>query len=90
MDGNNSLKHIAKIANHQIADLQKFSDSNYFLPTSFVDEFKDEVKCTAPPKHDGISTESEDKWKDIEDDSQDEDIATNVATNDPIKECTKN
>ena len=91
MDGNNSLKRIAKVADRQIADLREFSESDYYLPASFVDNFKDEVKHRAPPKHiDGTSPESGDEWEDIEGDPEDEGTAADLAADDPIKECTRN
>ncbi|KAG6892822.1 hypothetical protein C0995_002333 [Termitomyces sp. Mi166 len=45
MDGNNSLKHIKVIGTQQIANSRCFDQSNYFLPTDFVDKYTDEVKA---------------------------------------------
>jgi len=44
LDGNNSLKCIKSIGNWKIGDTHTFEDSDYFLSTSFVDRFADEVK----------------------------------------------
>jgi hypothetical protein len=47
MDGNNSLKRIARVGNRAVGDVRVF-DSDYFLSRDFVDEFADEVKASRP------------------------------------------
>ncbi|KAI0668815.1 hypothetical protein C8Q78DRAFT_978346 [Trametes maxima] len=46
MDGNNSLKRIARFGDREVADTREFVASDYYLSTKFVDEFKNEVKDT--------------------------------------------
>ncbi|OSD03883.1 hypothetical protein PYCCODRAFT_1424523, partial [Trametes coccinea BRFM310] len=44
MDGNNSLKRLAPLGGRQVGDRRVFEDSDYFIPTAFVDSFAKEVK----------------------------------------------
>ena len=44
MDGNNSLKQIARVGNQAIGDIRVF-DSDYFLSCNFVDGFANEIKA---------------------------------------------
>ncbi|KAH9920365.1 uncharacterized protein B0H18DRAFT_881127 [Fomitopsis serialis] len=44
MDGNMSLKRIASIGARARGDLRVLGDSDYFLPSSFVDQFANEVR----------------------------------------------
>ncbi|KAI0674307.1 hypothetical protein C8Q78DRAFT_1014194 [Trametes maxima] len=52
MDGNNSLKRVAKFGDREVSDMREFTASNYFLPNDFVDKFKNEVQDTEPSDHD--------------------------------------
>ncbi len=45
MDGNNSLKHVARSGGRKVADICEFEDHNYFLSHAFVDSFAHEVKA---------------------------------------------
>ncbi|KAI0676054.1 hypothetical protein C8Q78DRAFT_1074995 [Trametes maxima] len=65
MDGNNSLKRIIKIGDRETAQRRVFSESDYYLPTDFVDRYKDEVKHTpqAPAQTPGSDSEDDD-WID--------------------------
>lgn len=83
MDGNNSLKRVAKIGDRAVADLREFADSDYFLPTEFVDRFKDEVKAQT---HAADDSDSDSDWVD------DEELEGTPAdgADDPLDNCTKN
>lgn len=50
MDGNNSLKRVARIGERAVADQREFTESDYFIPTEFVERFANEVRGhqTAP------------------------------------------
>ncbi|KAI0640725.1 hypothetical protein C8Q79DRAFT_920896 [Trametes meyenii] len=52
MDGNNSLKRVAKFGDREVSDMREFTASNYFLPNDFVDKFKNEVQDTETSDHD--------------------------------------
>ena len=43
MDGNSSLKRVRRPGGRQAVDQRVFEDNDYFLPTSFVDEYAHEV-----------------------------------------------
>ncbi len=45
MDGNNSLKRIAKIGDRKAGDTRIFQDSNYYLPVDYVEKFAHKVKA---------------------------------------------
>ncbi|KAI9064712.1 hypothetical protein FKP32DRAFT_1611038 [Trametes sanguinea] len=44
MDGNNSLKRLAPLGGRQAGDRRVMEDSDYFLPTGFVNTFANEVR----------------------------------------------
>ena len=44
VDGNDSLKRIARIGPRDVADLRCFSKSDYFIPTEEVDEWARETR----------------------------------------------
>jgi len=46
VDGNDSLKRIARIGSRDIGDLRCFSDSDYYIPTEEVDEWARETRST--------------------------------------------
>ncbi len=97
MDGNNSLKRIAKIGDREIADLREFTDRDYYLLMEYVDRFKDEVK-RRPSKE--AREEDDDDWSDVEDDDGgaddeepqgDEGDPTDFAgADDMLRQCTQN
>ncbi|KAJ8454198.1 hypothetical protein ONZ51_g13169 [Trametes cubensis] len=43
LDGNNSLKRVAKFGDRNMADLREFTESDYFLSVDYVDRYKDEI-----------------------------------------------
>lgn len=43
LDGNNSLKRMATVANRMTGDTRTLEDSTYWLPTSYVNRFANEV-----------------------------------------------
>ncbi|KAK7677026.1 hypothetical protein QCA50_019991 [Cerrena zonata] len=60
-NGNNSLKRITKVGDHQVADVRVFTDTNYFLTYEFVDQYANEVprrQTRASPVH--ANTDDED------------------------------
>ena len=44
LDGNNSLKRIAQFGDRQQADRRAFEESDYYLPSTFVDWFANEIR----------------------------------------------
>jgi hypothetical protein len=46
IDGNDSLKRIARIGSRDVGDLRCFSDSDYFIPAEEVDEWAGETEST--------------------------------------------
>lgn len=68
MDGNNSLKRIATNANRVAADTRVLDNGEFFLPTSYVDRFANEVSGRTS-KGPAVSR----KIEDSDDDSDDED-----------------
>ncbi|RDX50992.1 hypothetical protein OH76DRAFT_1455203 [Lentinus brumalis] len=90
MDGNNSLKRIAKIGDREIADLREFSESDYYLLAEYVDRFKDEVKRR---ESGDAEDDGDDAWTDEEDGDADEaegDPTDFAGADDMLKQCTKN
>ena len=45
MDGNNSLKRLAPLGGRRVGDERVFHESDYFLPTSFVNSFARDVRA---------------------------------------------
>ncbi len=45
MDGNNSLKRVARSGGCEVADTREFEDHNYFLSHTFINSFAHEVKA---------------------------------------------
>ncbi|KAI0362962.1 hypothetical protein BV20DRAFT_959256 [Pilatotrama ljubarskyi] len=50
MDGNNSLKRVGTIGGRSAGDLRTF-ESDYFLPTAYVDKFANEIKAAQAQEH---------------------------------------
>ncbi|KAF9789733.1 hypothetical protein BJ322DRAFT_1001037 [Thelephora terrestris] len=46
VDGNDSLKRIARIGSRDVGDLRCFSDSDYYIPADEVDEWAREARST--------------------------------------------
>jgi len=46
VDGNDSLKRIARIGSRDVGDRRCFSDSDYYIPTEEVDEWAREARST--------------------------------------------
>lgn len=44
IDGNDSLKRIARVGSREIGDTRCFSDSDYYIPSEEVDQWAGEVK----------------------------------------------
>ena len=69
MDGNDSLKRIRTIGNHQKADLRVFSESDYFIPREEVDKFANEVRGRVSVKSNAMSSDDhQEEWEDVTDD----------------------
>ncbi|KAI0749268.1 hypothetical protein C8Q80DRAFT_1269169 [Daedaleopsis nitida] len=97
MDGNNSLKRIAKIGDRNIADTREFVDSDYYLLSDYVDRYKDEVKNTRECAHargeDIIEDDGDGTWSDEEGEPGEhkgEGPADFAGAADMLRECTKN
>ena len=56
IDGNNSLKRIARIGTRQQGDTRIFNESDYYLADEFVDRFAGEVRGRQPTDGDLRST----------------------------------
>lgn len=70
IDGNDSLKRIAKVGDHEVADTRVFSDSDYFLSREFVDRYAHEVPQRlqkAPPVNMNIPDDDVDDLDGAED-----------------------
>ena len=48
VDGNDSLKRIARIGSRDIGDTRCFSDSDYYIPAEEVDEWAKETRSMLP------------------------------------------
>ncbi|OCH87603.1 hypothetical protein OBBRIDRAFT_690665, partial [Obba rivulosa] len=48
IDGNNSLKRMAKVGNRDIGDTRQFMESDYYLSEDFVNQYTHEVKQRKP------------------------------------------
>ncbi|KAI0343135.1 hypothetical protein BDW22DRAFT_1329220 [Trametopsis cervina] len=63
MDGNNSLKRMATATHRTAADTRSLEDSDYFIPSSFVNRFANEVhgKISKGPtvKHNRLDSDDE-------------------------------
>ncbi|RDX41997.1 hypothetical protein OH76DRAFT_1458975 [Lentinus brumalis] len=95
MDGNNSLKRIAKIGDREIADKREFTESDYYLLADYVDQFKDEVKRTR--NKDAANDDDDGAWTDVEDSDDEGDAHGNegdptdfAGADDMLRQCTKN
>ena len=67
LDGNESLKRLAQIGDRQVGDERTFEASDYYLSTSFVDSFADQVKSKRtkdPPECDMADDENDDSGDD--------------------------
>lgn len=51
MDGNNSLKRMRTMGGRKAGDTRVFHESDYFLPQDYVNQYANEVRTRAPPKH---------------------------------------
>jgi hypothetical protein len=61
IDGNDSLKRIARIGSRNIGDTRCFLDSDYYIPSEEVDKWAGEVKSRGHAEED-----ADDDWKDDE------------------------
>ncbi|KAI0640521.1 hypothetical protein C8Q79DRAFT_1004171 [Trametes meyenii] len=87
MDGNNSLKRIAKIGDQEVAQRREFTDSDYYLPAAFVDQYKAEVRSRAPPQVSGDGSDSGDEeWID----EGEATAADFEGADDVLRKCTQN
>jgi hypothetical protein len=67
MDGNNSLKRMAMTANRSASDTRQLCDSDYFLPSEYVDQYANEIRGkmskgpAVRPKDEDTDIESDDE-----------------------------
>ncbi|RDX47631.1 hypothetical protein OH76DRAFT_1456691 [Lentinus brumalis] len=88
IDGNNSLKRIAKIGDREIADRREFTASDYYLLEEYVDRFKDEVKSTRGQDAGIVEADSDSEW---EDDQEEQGTPADFAgADDILRQCTQN
>jgi hypothetical protein len=66
IDGNDSLKRIARVGAREIGDTRCFSDSDYYIPSEEVDEWAGEVRS-------GCSTREDDLEDDPSDSNEEQD-----------------
>ncbi|KAJ3833909.1 hypothetical protein F5878DRAFT_545718 [Lentinula raphanica] len=95
VDGNNSLKRLKSIGNRQVADKREFNDSDYYLSTTFVNRFSEEVTKTKSTKSTTGQTslnvpvedeqDDDNDWVDVEGDPTD-----GVTPDDDLAHCTDN
>ncbi len=89
IDGNNSLKRIAKIGDREIADRREFTASDYYLLADYVDRFKGEVKSTRRQDSAGlVPDDSDSEWEDEE--GEEGTAADFAGADDVLKQCTQN
>ena len=65
-DGNNSLKRMLPVGGRIAADTRLFTDSDYFLPRSFVDRYANEVTSRRTHRHREITTGDSDDESDTD------------------------
>ena len=93
IDGNDSLKRIAKVGTRDAADTRILDDSDFFLPSSFVDKFADEVPQRLPKAPAIGSEESDDDDGNsyvVEDPSNEGDPTDGVPDDGGVAQCVKN
>jgi hypothetical protein len=54
IDGNDSLKRIARVGAREVGDTRCFLDSDYFIPSEEVDEWAGEVRSGCSTGEDGL------------------------------------
>lgn len=64
IDGNNSLKRIARIGSREVGDARCFSDSDYFIPSEEVDGWAGEVGSEQSPGEDDLEGDASDDGED--------------------------
>ena len=91
MDGNNSLKRFAPVGNRGIGDARAF-ESDYYLPTSYVDKFANEVKSRQPQPHVAVPEVLDGKIVDDDGDSEwgEEDPEGDPTDGAPESACASN
>ncbi|EMD33855.1 hypothetical protein CERSUDRAFT_55723, partial [Gelatoporia subvermispora B] len=88
VDGNNSLKRMAKVADRQVGDSRVFSESDYFLPEDYVNTYAHEVKARKRTQE-SAEVPSPSVEADTVDDQEGD--PTDLATHSPDeKSCTQN
>ena len=77
-DGNESLKCLVQIGDQAVGDTEVFTDSDYYLESSFVDSFANEVKSRwvdPMPNDDSVNTNN------ISEDADDDPTLASCADN---------
>jgi len=52
IDGNDSLKRVARVGSRDVADTRCFTDSDYYIPSEEVDQWAREVKSRGQDEED--------------------------------------
>ncbi len=89
IDGNNSLKRIAKIGDRDVGDRREFTESDYYLLAEYVDRYKNEVKSRAQQgTPDAVDADSDSEWSDVEEEGGT--AADFAGADDVLRQCTQN
>ena len=79
VDGNDSLKRIARIGSRDVGDLWCFTDSDYYIPAEEVDEWARETRSTLSAKASGDDDGGDDD--DVVEQGDDEGIGPSPCAN---------
>lgn len=83
MDGNNSLKRMAMLANRVVGDTRVLDDSSYFLSHEFVNRFANEVRGRQTKNHAVKSRRPGDLAPDLDDSDDSDDSDAESVEGDP-------
>ncbi len=61
LDGNNSLKRMAPLGGRDVGDSRILTDTNYFLPREYVNQFSTDIPTRKPPPVQADSNENDDE-----------------------------
>jgi len=64
IDGNDSLKRIARVGAREVGDTRCFSDSDYYIPSEEVDQWAGEVRSRHDVREDSEDEASNDEGQD--------------------------
>lgn len=76
IDGNNSLKRVRQFGSRNISDTRVFTESDYFLPVDYVEQFSKEVQAREQRSDDDANTDGPPLPTTLGTEQQSEDQAT--------------